>query len=654
MIRLLDRVRPGPVLLLWLVLHGTAAGQSLPIPDVPYVPQSSVLCGGASLAMVLRYWGATGIQPEDFSDSLNAEGTGIETAVLSARAESLGFQAIAFGGGEAEAMWHLRQGRPLISLLGDGSSRYHYVVVLAWANGLVMFHDPATGPFKALPEKDWRRRWDLTGQWALVVIPRTGAALGAGVPDKPPPSEGALPAGPSPGPAPDPLPQGQTAGGLLSLPDQASVEFRLENWARAADLAAQAVRLDPQNSFNRRLLATSLFLDGRLQDALDAWNRVGEPRLDLVRVEGLARSSTRIALEYLAERPGPLLTPERFRRVERRVEALPATQFSRVSYRPLKGGAAQIDVNVVERPAVSSLRSVLLSTMATGVTEQAIGVELSALAGSGELVELSGKARTGRSRGRIAIASPHFLSLPGVVTLEVLWDDQSYRLGDVRSREQRQRASFSLAHWLRADTRLTGTLAVEQWNARGRYLSMAGGVDQRLLRDHMAVTGDLAVWSGGQTAPFHAGSVRVAARTRLRPDRPRLSVLLSYDVASSRAPLSLWSGAGTGTGRSGLLRARPLLDAGVLSGVAFGRELWNGTAEGETPIGSLGPARLSAVAFVDAVNVVGPGRALSLVDVGAGVRVRPPGLKSALRLDLATPLGGRLRPRLSGGWERQW
>src|SRR6267142_130590 len=34
--------------------------------DVPYVPQSEALCGGAALAMVLRYWGEPRVRAEDF------------------------------------------------------------------------------------------------------------------------------------------------------------------------------------------------------------------------------------------------------------------------------------------------------------------------------------------------------------------------------------------------------------------------------------------------------------------------------------------------------------------------------------------------------------------------------------------------------------
>ena len=56
-----------PVLVLCAGLAGPASGQTLSVPDVPFVAQSEALCGGAALAMVLRYWGTTGVQAEDFA-----------------------------------------------------------------------------------------------------------------------------------------------------------------------------------------------------------------------------------------------------------------------------------------------------------------------------------------------------------------------------------------------------------------------------------------------------------------------------------------------------------------------------------------------------------------------------------------------------------
>ena len=59
-----------------LVLAGLLLPVSVAVavPDVPYLPQTESLCGGASLAMVLRYWGARGVRPADFAAALEPGG----------------------------------------------------------------------------------------------------------------------------------------------------------------------------------------------------------------------------------------------------------------------------------------------------------------------------------------------------------------------------------------------------------------------------------------------------------------------------------------------------------------------------------------------------------------------------------------------------
>jgi hypothetical protein len=438
----------------------------------------------------------------------------------------------------------------------------------------------------------------------------------------------------------------------------AALEFRRESWSAAADLAAEAVRRDPGDRFAWKLLATSRFLAGQRQQALAAWNRIDEPRLDLVQLHGFEHTSSRVAYEYLGEEPATVLTPERVRRVQRRIEALPAAQLTSVSYRPLSGGTAQLDVNVVERPAFSSPRSLLLQSALRAVSERSIGVDVFGLASSGDSVRLVGQWQPNRSRGALAASAPRFLKLPGIVTAEVLWDEQSYRVPPARFegapvRERRQRGSLSLAHWWAADTRAAVTVGADEWSRRGRYLSLAGDLEQRLLGDRVAVGAGAATWLSGASVPFHAASARGSVRTRTTPERPRVRLDASYDFASARAPLALWSGAGTGTARALLLRAHPLVRHGVIEGAAFGRELWGGSVQAETPIASRGPARLRATVFVDAARVLGPRRGATLVDVGGGLRLQPPGWKSALRVDLATPWGST-RPHLSLGWQGEW
>jgi hypothetical protein len=79
----------------------------------------------------------------------------------------------------------------------------------------------------------------------------------------------------------------------------AGLELRLENWAGAVVLAERAVVRNRDDVLAWRLLATSRFLAGRSEAALDVWNHIGEPRLDIVKIDGLARTPYRTVYDSL-------------------------------------------------------------------------------------------------------------------------------------------------------------------------------------------------------------------------------------------------------------------------------------------------------------------------------------------------------------------
>jgi hypothetical protein len=50
--------------------------------DVPYMAQPPALCGGAAVAMVLRYWGRSDVYPQDFASLVSDADGGIFTHTL--------------------------------------------------------------------------------------------------------------------------------------------------------------------------------------------------------------------------------------------------------------------------------------------------------------------------------------------------------------------------------------------------------------------------------------------------------------------------------------------------------------------------------------------------------------------------------------------
>ena len=151
-----------------------AAG-SARLLDVPYLPQTPDLCGGAAVAMVLRYWGERRIDAQDFAGLVDRSAAGIRTDVLSADVRRRGWQALTIDAAvDASARWmheQIDRGRPVIALVQVSPNRYHYVVIVAWTPEHVIAHDPARAPFQVLARADFDRAWASAGRWALLVLP---------------------------------------------------------------------------------------------------------------------------------------------------------------------------------------------------------------------------------------------------------------------------------------------------------------------------------------------------------------------------------------------------------------------------------------------------------------------------------------------------
>jgi ABC-type bacteriocin/lantibiotic exporter with double-glycine peptidase domain len=143
----------------------------LQLLDVPFISQSELLCGGAAAAMVLRYWGERGITAESFAALVDRSASGIRTDALVADLTRRGWTATA-AAGSAEAMRaELARGRPVLTLIEDRPSTYHYVVVVAAHERGVVFHDPARAPFLVMSAAEFDRRWRAADRWMAVVVP---------------------------------------------------------------------------------------------------------------------------------------------------------------------------------------------------------------------------------------------------------------------------------------------------------------------------------------------------------------------------------------------------------------------------------------------------------------------------------------------------
>ena len=146
--------------------------------DVPFLPQSEYLCGGAAAAMVYRFWGEPHADAKPFEPLIDRRAGGIETRALTARIAADGWQTTEFVGSVARLGDEIARGHPVVILIADRPRRLHFVVVTSvGADGSVGIHDPSRGPGRRLSSERLVAAWRPAGFWSLLILPpATGTA----------------------------------------------------------------------------------------------------------------------------------------------------------------------------------------------------------------------------------------------------------------------------------------------------------------------------------------------------------------------------------------------------------------------------------------------------------------------------------------------
>ena len=330
-----------------VLLLAAARAQAQPAPlallDVPYVSQSEALCGGAAAAMVLRFWGERGISAETFAPLVDRSAAGIRTTTLVAALVERGWRATAVAGTDSLRAGELSAGRPVIALIEDRPRIFHYVVVVGITDRAVIFHDPARAPLRVMTRDEFDRRWRASNRWMAIVLPgeRSGesasspaASVTSAVPGSS--CETRIASGVREAQANDLDAAERDLTAALACPgpaasrELAGVRFLQRRWDDAAELAAQAAAIDASDAYAWQLLGTSRFLLDQPLAALDAWNHADQPRLDLVRVDGLERTRQRPVERMLGIESGQLVTRAGFTRAERALSELPSARSTRL------------------------------------------------------------------------------------------------------------------------------------------------------------------------------------------------------------------------------------------------------------------------------------------------------------------------------------
>jgi len=631
--------------------------------------------------MLLRYWGVADVQAEDFAPLVDRTAGGISTVALSQALAARGLAPRSVRAVPAQVAREVARGRPVIALIDGGGGRLHYVVIVAWARGQVLFHDPAIGPFRLLAESAFEGLWKATDGFALFVspaspLPQSDAGLKGEAPPTPsPPATGGGPCDALIDPAIETARSDDPEAAVAPLaaavdlcPTEAralaalaGVRFRQERWGDSADFARRALSREGTDPEMWRLLGANLYLADRPREALAAWNRIEEPRIDRIEIDGLLRTRQDLATSILGLKGRDVLTLEALTLAERRLASMPTATGVRVSYRPLTGGKADVVATLGEARLTEPWLFLAARLVTKGAVRREMSVRLNGVAHRGESLQVGVRFESHRPSFWATIEAPRLGGWPGVVSLSALWDRQTYRPdpagSTVSSVETRRRGAAAWSHWVRPNLRLEVGLAADRFEAKGDFASIRTSAELRFFADRAALLAGAESWKGvGDAEAFAEGGATVALRARPAPGRFQLNLRLDGRRASRRAPLAVWPGAGTGPGRPLLLRALPLVESGELIGEGFGRGLLHATVEGELKVAQRGPARLGLAAFGDwarAWERMPPrGGGENLFSVGLGLRLRGFG-DSTFRVDVAMRPGSR-DVVLSGGVIPPW
>ena len=635
--------------------------------DVPFLSQSEDLCGGAAAAMVLRYWGQRGIDADSFASLLDRSKAGIQTTVLVADLQRRGWNAAGVRGSDAALRREIDAGRPVIALISDRPGRYHYVVVVAVTDRAIVFHDPARAPFRALAASDFDRRWAETGRWMATITPNS--------PPPNPKSENPVATaqaspearlltanatscdalvveGVARARANDLASAERTLASALGCPgpgpmrELAGVRLLQRRWADAASLASAAAAEDPHDQYLWRLLGTAKFLLGDPVGALRAWNVLSEPKIDLVRIDGLTRTRQRVVEHLMGESRGDLLTPAGLLLARRRLADLSSAFSTRVDFMPVPTGLAELHAAVAERSVLPHSTWSLVGLGLSAAAERDVRVETGSLTGGGESLAVDWRFWPNRPRVAVRLAAPS--PWGGVWTVDAATERQPFSINGHRLPEastpdsiERTNARLSAAAWVSPAVRVGVRGGLDRWDSPSRRTyGTAGGFAFLSSRDdRLQAQFDIDIWAGQQRSfGTTNGSVHWQSST-MRTGHVWVGNA-GVSFAADQTPLGAWFGGDTGHVRPVLLRAHPLLDDDGLSVERLGRTLVYASGEAQQWWAVRSIVHLGAAVFVDQVQT---GRRLEGdstgdVDAGVGFRLAAPLLPGVVRVDLAKGL----------------
>jgi predicted double-glycine peptidase len=649
-------VRAFSVLLAVVLCVGSAEGgqsnRPLAILDVPFISQSEALCGGAAAAMVMRYWGARGLDAGSFAHLVDRSAAGIRTTALVDDIRRRGWSATAIAGsGEAIAR-ELADGRPILTLIQDRPGTFHYIVIIGATQRAVVYHDPARTAFRTMSREEFDRRWSAADRWMALVVPPVAAESRAATPGTPSEPDAAFEIDSAAScdalisdgvrlaqsndldGAERRLTGALACEGPAPLRELAGVRLLQRRWGEVSDLASAALAEDPSDAHAWRLLATSRFVQDDRDGALNAWNHVGEPRVDLIRVDGLVRTRQRIVEQLLPIERNDVLTPARFVRARRQLRELPSAASAELTFVPVPSGLAELRATVAERALIPADRWSLAALGVVAALRREVEVSSGALTGGGERITVGWRFWPDRPRVSAAFTSP--APWGGLWTVDAFGERQPFT--DLFATSRRHGAHLSMSEWVAPRMRASIRGGVEQWDGVDTFGMLSAGLRVLTVGERFDGRVELSGWKAGSSF----GTMDVGATIRSTTER-RGQVFVGragLGLASVDTPADIWFAGDTGRARGMPLRAHPLMTGGQIRVDQIGRQVIYSSGETQRWWPGKAGVRFGAAAFVDAAHTDrrAVDRARTDVDLGIGARLAVPGVSGTIRIDVAKGL----------------
>ena len=631
--------------------------------DVPYLPQTDALCGGAATAMVFRYWGDTHADVQEFAGLVDRRAGGIAADALTAAVQARGWPTLRIEGSLDALGARVRQRQPVIVLLPDRGDRYHYVVVTGVSDAEIVVHDPAWGPSRSIRTADFEKAWKAAAFWSLVILPPAASTH--------PTTRSSDPESPAVTVAADAVDacdvrlnhaldeiraEGLDRADVLlgevrtlcpsasgPIRELSGVRFAQRRWRDAAVLAREALSKKSDDEYALDVLGSALFMLDDEIGALEAWNRIGKPRVNRVRIEGLHHTRYQMVAELMGIQPNMLLSADKYARARRRLAELPDRITTRLAVKPEADGFATIDVVVVEIAPVPRGAIEWVGASARTVANRELDIAVPGTSGQGEVWSAGWRWMPNRPGVSVGFAAPHVRGLPGVWRVDGAWTSDSYEgTGASRLVETQSHAGLTMSDWLSGRVRYSVTGGLDAWSGDRKAASIGGTLERIAFADRLIMSVNAARWAPltGDTA-FSSAAAQATVRSSVDIRDWVARGTVGYQRVGDAAPMSLWPGAGEGQARAPLLRAHPLLDDGVVDltgSTVFGRSLAFGSAELQRWLEPLPLVRVGVAGFTDVARAsrqLSAGATPVQVDAGIGLRLKIPGTPGLLRADVA-------------------